>query len=273
MSVHDETLGLLKRLRLSGVQESLRARLDQAHADQLDYGEFLYRLLSDEVARREARQLELRLRRAKFDQEKVLEEFDFSFNPSIPKPKILELATCRFVVERRNLVLVGPTGVGKSHVAQALGHQACRAGYSVLYRPAEELLRELHASRADESYEAALKRLVKPDLLIVDDLGLRPLSGEGPYDLYEVIRGRYERGATIWTSNRDVEAGEWAGLFVDPLLASAALDRLLHHAEILRLEGETYRNPAPHRRLPPREPAETAEEKDRMEEDEQGGGS
>lgn len=243
MSLRDELREQFRRLRLSGLTESLEARLAQAQNDELGHLEFLYRLLSDEVARRDQRQLELRLRRAKFDQEKVLEDFDFGFNPRLPKSKILELASCRFVREHVNLILIGPTGVGKSHLAQALGHQACRAGHSVRYGSAVELSAALHAARADESYEAALKRFVKPDLLIVDDLGLRPLRGEAPYDLYEVIRRRYERGATIWTSNRDVDGGEWASLFGDPLLASAALDRLLHHAEVLVLEGETYRNP------------------------------
>ena len=266
MSVTDELHEQLKRLRLSGLSESLEARLTQATEDQLGHLEFLYRLLSDEVSRRDARQLELRLRRARFDQEKVLEDFDFSFNPKLPKSKILELATCRFVTEHVNLLLIGPTGVGKSHLAQALGHQACRAGRSVRYVSAVAMIAELHAARADETHEAALKRFVKPELLIVDDLGLRPLRGEAPYDLYEVIRRRYERGATIWTSNRDVRGGEWASLFGDPLLASAALDRLLHHSEVMVLEGDTYRNPRRRRprsareEVDPEEPTSGAEE-------------
>lgn len=252
MSLGDELRELLKRLRLAGVLDSLDARLRQAIDDRLEPQEFLYRLLSDEVARRERRQLELRLRRASFEQEKVLEDFDWSFNPRLPRARVLELASCRFVTERRDVVLVGATGVGKSHLAQALGHQACRAGHSVRYVAATDLLKELRAARADESFERALRGFVRPDLLIVDDLGLRPLRGDEPQDVYEVIRQRYERGSTIWTSNRALE--EWPGLFLDPLLGSAAVDRLLHHAEVLVLEGDTWRNPPPGRSRGPTRP-------------------
>ncbi|MCO5172552.1 MAG: IS21-like element helper ATPase IstB [Planctomycetes bacterium] len=248
MSLGDELRELLKRLRLAGVLDSLEARLLQAAEDRLEPQEFLYRLLSDEVARRDRRQLELRLRRASFEQEKVLEDFDWSFNPRVPRGRVLELATCRFVAEKRDVVFVGATGVGKSHLAQALGHQACRAGHSVRYVAAADMLKELRAARADESYERALRGLVRPDLLIVDDLGLRPLRGDEPQDVYEVIRQRYERGSTIWTSNRALE--EWPGLFLDPLLGSAAVDRLLHHADVLVLEGDTGRNPPPGKARP-----------------------
>jgi DNA replication protein DnaC len=246
MSLRDELTEVLRRLRLSGIQDSLDARVRQASDDRLTHVEFLYRLLSDEAARREQRQLELRLRRACFEQEKVLEDFDFGFNAGLPRERVLELASCRFVVERRDVLLAGPTGVGKSHLAQALGHQACRAGHSVRFVSASDLLAELRAARADESYEQALGRYSKPELLIVDDLGLRPLRGDEPHDLYEVIRRRYERASTLWTSNRAVE--EWPALFGEPLLASAAMDRLLHHAEVLVLEGDTYRNPPPQKR-------------------------
>jgi DNA replication protein DnaC len=253
MSLGDELRELLKRLRLAGVLDSLEARLRQASEDRLEPQEFLYRLLSDEVARRDRRQLELRLRRACFEQEKVLEDFDWSFNPRVPRGRVLELATCRFVAERRDVVLVGATGVGKSHLAQALGHQACRAGHSVRYVAATDLLKELRAARADESYERALRGFVRPELLIVDDLGLRPLRGDEPQDVYEVIRQRYERGSTIWTSNRALE--EWPALFLEPLLGSAAVDRLLHHAEVLVLEGDTWRNPPPGKARPAPVPA------------------
>ncbi|MBL8914160.1 MAG: IS21-like element helper ATPase IstB [Archangium sp.] len=249
MSPTDELARLLKKLRLSGVLQTLDLRMKQAVDDNLAMSEFLFRLLADEVERRDSRQLTARLRRANFEHARTLEDFDFTFNASVPKAKVLELATCAFVERRDNVLIIGPTGVGKSHLAQALGHRACRAGSNVLYLGAHELLAQLRASRADASFEKRLLRFTSPDVLIIDDLGLRGLNADESGDLYEVVRARYERGSTIITSNRAIE--EWPPLFGNPLLASAAMDRLLHHAHVLVIEGDSYRNPPTTKRRKP----------------------
>ncbi len=241
MTPTEDLLRVLKKLRLSGLSLTLEMRIKQACDDNLGHTEFLFRLLNDEVERRDARQGELRLRRAAFDSNKTLEEFDFMFNSSIPKSKVIDLAACTFLLRKENILLVGKTGVGKSHIAQAIGHRACMAGHKVLFTSANDMLLKLRAARADDTHDRLLAKYCAPDLLIIDDLGLRALRYDEPIDLYELIRRRYERGSIIFTSNRDVS--EWAPLFKDELLASAAMDRLLHHAHILVLDGESYRNP------------------------------
>jgi DNA replication protein DnaC len=249
MSPTDELVPMLKKLRLSGVLQSLQLRTQQAADDNLSLSEFLYRLLGDEVERRDAKQLSQRVRRASFEHARTLEDFDFHFNPSVPKAKVLELGTCSFLERHDNVLIVGPTGVGKSHLAQALGHRACRAGFSALYVGAHEMLVQLRAARGDGSYDKRLLRFTSPELLIIDDLGLRGLTQDEPADLYEVVRQRYERRSTVITSNRAIE--EWPPLFGDPLMASAAMDRLLHHSHLLVMEGDSYRNPPPARRRKP----------------------
>jgi DNA replication protein DnaC len=241
MSPTDDLVPLLKKLRLSGVLQSLELRIKQAMEEDLAHSEFLLRLFSDEVERRDAKQLQQRVRKANFEHAKTVEDFDFQFNGSVPKAKVLELATCAFVDRHDNVLIVGPTGVGKSHLAQALGHRACRAGHNTLYVGASDLLISLRAARGEGAYEKRLLRYTAPDLLIIDDLGLRGLTPEESDDLFEVIRRRYERGSSVITSNRDV--AEWMPLFGNPLLASAAMDRLLHHAHVVVIEGDSYRNP------------------------------
>lgn len=169
--------------------------------------------------------------------------------------RIIDLATCTFVQKRENVLLIGKTGLGKSHIAQALGHRACIAGYTVVFTSAHDMLTQLRAARADDSYDRRMLRYTTPDLLIIDDLGLRPLRHDEPLDLYEIFRQRYERGAMIITSNRAIE--EWPPLFHDALMASAAMDRLLHHSQVLLLEGKTFRNPPPDSR--PATPAPPAD--------------
>jgi DNA replication protein DnaC len=241
MSITDELVPVLKKLRLSGVLKTLDLRMKEAEGGEISHNDFLFRVCCDEVQRREVKQLDQRLRKASFESTKRLEDFEWSFNPKVPKQRIVELATCHFVEKQENVLLIGPAGVGKSHLAQAIGERACRGGHSVVYVSAHRMLSMLRASRADQSYERKLLRFTAPDLLIVDDLGLRPLEGEEPIDLYEVIRQRYERGAMILTSNRALE--EWHPLFLDDLMASAAMDRLMHHSHVVVIEGHSYRNP------------------------------
>lgn len=230
----------LKALRLSGILETLDVRNRQAIEEKLSFVEFLERLLEDEVERRGQKQLALRLRRAAFGAEKTLEGFDWSFNPTINRQQILDLATCQWIERKECVLVVGPSGVGKSHLAQALGHEACRRGYDVVFTPVAKMLAHLHGGRADGTYERRLAGYLRADLLLLDDFGLRPLRGQEAEDFYQVISERYEKSSTLVTSNRDYQ--EWPEAFGDnPLLASAGLDRLAHRAHLLTITGASYR--------------------------------
>jgi DNA replication protein DnaC len=229
----------LKHLRLSGVLDSLDVRNRQAIEERLSYPDFLARLLEDEVERRAQKQLQLRVRRAAFHSDKTLESFDFNFNPSINRQQIFDLATSAYIPHHENILIVGPTGVGKSHLSQAFGHEACRRGYDVLFISAPKLLQQLNGGRADDTYERRLQLFLRPDLLIVDDFGLKSLSAANTEDWFDILAERYERGSLIVTSNRALS--EWPDLFGNPILASAGLDRLFHNAHAITITGESFR--------------------------------
>jgi DNA replication protein DnaC len=229
----------LKRLRLSGILDTLEVRTQQAIREQWTYEEFLARLVQDEVERRGQKQLDLRIRRSGINTTKTLEGFDFAFNPTINRQQVYDLATCQFIRQHRNLLICGQTGVGKSHLVQAIAHEAARQGFDVLLTTAHGMLSHLHAGRADGSQEKRLLTYLRPDLLIVDDFGLKPLPTSGPSDLYDVISERYERASIALTSNR--APAEWQELFGDPLLGSAGLDRLGDRAIVLTITGPSYR--------------------------------
>jgi len=237
----------LRHLRMSGVLETMEARNRQAIDGQWSYVEFLARLLEDEVERRSQKQLTLRLRRGALNTTKTLEDFDFHFNPNLNRQQILNLAACEFVRQKRNVLICGQTGVGKSHLAQALGQEAARQGLDVLFVNTQKMIQHLNGGRADGSWERRLAGYLRPDLLILDDFALKPLQPPGPEDLYDVINERYERGSILITSNR--APNEWPDLFIDPLLASAGLDRLLDRAEVVVIRGASFRSQGRNRLL------------------------
>jgi len=230
----------LTKLRLSGILQTLDVRSRQAIEAQWSYTEFLARLLEDEVERRAQKQLQLRVRRSTANSTKTLETFDFTFNPAINRQQVLQLATCEFIRQRRNVLICGPTGTGKSHLGQALAHEAMRQGFDVLFVNAHKMLQHIHGGRADGSYERRLQTYLRPDLLVLDDFGLKLLQPPAPSDLYDIIDSRYEQGSILLTSNR--APGEWPEIFADPLLASAGLDRLGDRAEVLVITGTSYRS-------------------------------
>jgi DNA replication protein DnaC len=232
---------LLKQLRLSGILDSLEARNRQAVESKLAYTDFLALLVQDEIARREQRHFGARLRRAQVVLDKTLDRFDFAHNPAVDHGQIADLATGRFIAECAPVLIVGPTGTGKSHLAQALGHCALRLGHEILFTTQTKLLASLHAARATETFEKKLHQLARIPLLIIDDFGLRPMRSPQDEDFHELIAERYERAATLITSNLDLS--EWGAAFPNKLLGAATLDRLRHGAYRVLLDGDSYRKP------------------------------
>lgn len=239
MELNHQLTPYLTKLRLSGILQTLETRNRQAIEGRWSYTEFLARLLEDEVERRAQKQLTLRVRRSQVNSTKTLETFDFAFNPTVNRQQLLHLATCEFVRQHRNVLICGPTGTGKTHLAQALVHEACRQGFDAHFTSVARMLQHLNGGRADGTFERRLQGYLRPDLLVLDDFGLKPLQPPAPGDLYDVIDGRYEQGSIILTSNR--APTEWPEVFLDPLLASAGLDRLGDRAEVVVMTGASYR--------------------------------
>jgi DNA replication protein DnaC len=229
----------LKQLRLSGLLETLDLRLQEAAGNGLNHVEFLELVLQDELMVRSDRLLQRRVKAARFRDHKTLDQFDWSFNTAIPRSAIYELASGRFIRETRDALLLGPPGTGKSHVAQAIGFQVLKAGFVVLYRSIFDVVRDFLHDEALGSEEKVLAKYLKPDLLIIDDMGMKQLPKRSGEYLFEVIMRRYETRSTLMTSNRPLE--DWGKLIGDVPSATAILDRFLHHAEVIRMTGRSYR--------------------------------
>lgn len=242
-------------LRLSGLLSSLNLRLQEAEANRLPYAQFLELVFQDELNVRAQRTIFRRNKVAAFREVRSLDNFDFRFNTSINRAQIYELATCQFIRQHRDLLFVGPPGVGKSHLAQAIGIEAVKAGFPVLYRSVFDLVRELSSEETQRGESRLMAKYLKPDLLIIDDMGLKVLPAKSGEILLEIIMRRYENRSTLMTSNRPIE--EWGKLLCDVPAASAILDRLLHHAEVIPMAGRSYRlqerateNAAKHKKQP-----------------------
>jgi DNA replication protein DnaC len=229
----------LKQLRLSGLTQTLDVRLQEAAGNRLSHGEFLELILQDELAVRNERTINRRIKTASFREIKTLEDFDFSFNPSIKRKQIYDLATGQFIREHRDVLWMGPPGVGKSHLVQAIAYQVIKAGFVVLYRSIFDIVRDFLHDQAFDGEDKILNKYLKPDLLIIDDMGMKQLPKRSGECLFEIIMRRYELRSTMMTSNRPLE--DWGKLLGDLPAATAILDRFLHRAEIITIRGQSYR--------------------------------
>ena len=230
----------LRTLRLSGMADSLEARLVQAQSDRTAPADFLSTLVNDELVRRQDRLLTRRVKHAAFrDPDKTLDSFDFEFNKKMERRLVYELATGRFIAQHEDVVFLGPPGSGKSHLAQAIGRSAINQGHKVIYREAHVLLEELADATLDGERKEFMAQLEVVPLLIVDDLGMRKLPATAAEDLLEVIMRRHERRSTLITSNRPVD--DWGKLLGDTAAVAALLDRVLHHAHVLKCGPKSWR--------------------------------
>lgn len=229
----------LKKLRLSGITQTLEVRLQEARANRLDHAEFLELVVADELAVRQERLIARGMKAASFREQKTLEDFQWDFNRTIKKKQVFDLAAGGFVRQHRDVLLAGPPGVGKSHLVQAIGRQLIHVGFTVLYRSIFDAVRDFLHDEAFEGHDRMMTKYLKPDLLILDDMGLKQLPKKSGEYLFEIIMRRHQLRSTMMTSNRPFE--DWGKLMNDVPAATAILDRLLANAEIVQITGKSYR--------------------------------
>ena len=229
----------LRSFKLSGIYNSLEDRLSFAKEKSLAYAEFLELLFEDEYNNRRDNSYKKRYSKSKLPAHKTIEDFNFNFQPSIDKRTINDCLTCNFIKEKRNIVFIGSPGTGKTHLSIAIGIKALIKGYKVLFTSVSEMLQNLNSSKADNSYYQKVDFYLRPDLLIMDELGFKKLPGYSADDFFEIISKRYEKNSIIITTNKPFES--WTDIFTDNTLASAILDRIVHYSTVITIKGESYR--------------------------------
>lgn len=237
--MNDSLKEKIKNLRLAGLLQTAEMRSEQAIREKMSYMEFLEILINDEHLNRSRNRRSNLMKHSRMPQHKTIEEFNFSWQPGLNRQVIYNLGTCEFIRKKENIAFIGLPGTGKSHLSIAFGIKAIEQGYTVLFTTLSEMMDDLYMSRADNSFRQKLKKYTTPDLLILDEFGLKKLNQTNVDDLYEVISKRYEINSTIITSNKQFD--EWGNILFDPVLATAILDRFVHHCNFIMIEGDSYR--------------------------------
>jgi DNA replication protein DnaC len=239
MEISNNLKAVLKRLKLSGILYTLPDRIHYGRNNGLSECEIFELVLQDEIDRRDASNMAARLHKARCNLENTFENFDWNANISFDRTRVKDLMSLAFMERKEDVILLGPAGVGKTMIAESIGHCACRYAKKVLSIRTEALFKALNQSRADNTFEKVMRSFISPDLLIIDDFGLRAMNERQTSDIYEIILERHRKSSTILTSNRTID--EWLPLFTDPIVAQSAIDRIAHNAHQIIIDGESYR--------------------------------